>query len=320
MKTKVKKTRSQLPGAWVVNPNDKGRKSIKGGSVYLENEEEFMIELFNPLKKCVLADIRLNGESISETGLMIRPGQREYLDCFVDSRKKFIFKTYSVEDTSESMEAIVDNGMLEIFFYKEETATFKDWKDRYRPRVIREYYPWYVPYNPYPYNPSPFYYNTCFGGSTTGNAIGVSTTTTGYSSSSGNVSNLQGDVTYTSNCNLSYNASSGEIETGRIENGEKSKQKFKEVDMDFEKNYIHHLVYKLLPESRKPVEVKTKKMDSIKIPLIESLEDKEFRKKLFNMYEDDTIELIKKLADLKDAGILTEDEFKSKKENLLARI
>jgi hypothetical protein len=32
------------PSAWIVTPNDKGRKSIKSGKVFLEDKEEFEIE------------------------------------------------------------------------------------------------------------------------------------------------------------------------------------------------------------------------------------------------------------------------------------
>ena len=112
-----------LPGAWIVNPKDRGRKSIKNGKVYLDDNTEFLIEIHNPLKECILSDIRLNGQSISKTGLVIKPGQRIYLDCFVDDKKKFIFKTYEVENTSESKEAIEKNGLFEICFSSTKSRT-----------------------------------------------------------------------------------------------------------------------------------------------------------------------------------------------------
>ena len=81
MKVKQKKG-TDLPSAWIVNPKDKGRKSIKGDKIYLDDNQEFEIEIHNPLKESVLADIRLNGSSIAKTGLVVKPGQRVYLDCF----------------------------------------------------------------------------------------------------------------------------------------------------------------------------------------------------------------------------------------------
>ena len=94
MKTKETKG-TNLPGAWIVNPKDKGRKPIKSGNIYLENNEEFSIEIFNPLKECVLADIRLNNQSISKTGLVNKPGQRSSffklmrLKCLMRLKKQF---------------------------------------------------------------------------------------------------------------------------------------------------------------------------------------------------------------------------------------
>mgnify|MGYP000244376206 CR=1 FL=1 len=59
---------STKPNAWIVSSNDRGRKSIKNGKVFLTDGDEFEIELFNPLTVSVLADIKLNGQSISKTG------------------------------------------------------------------------------------------------------------------------------------------------------------------------------------------------------------------------------------------------------------
>jgi hypothetical protein len=44
---------------------------------YLQNQE-FAIELFNPSKK--IAKISLNGDYISQGGLVLKPGQRVFLD------------------------------------------------------------------------------------------------------------------------------------------------------------------------------------------------------------------------------------------------
>ena len=91
------------------------------------------------------------------------------------------------------------------------------------------------------------------------------------------------------------------IETGRVEKGEKSKQKFDTIDMDFDNYYISSTILELLPESRKPVD--TKKL-------------KKKEKKASN----ETIDLIKKLADLHSAGILNDNEFLEKKKELLSKI
>jgi hypothetical protein len=328
MKVKQKKG-TNLPGAWIVNPKDKGRKSIKGDKIYLDNGQEFEIEIFNPLKESVLADIRLNGNSICKTGLVVKPGQRIYLDCFVDDRKKFIFQTYNVDGTQESLDAIADNGLMEVFFYKEQAVTLQNWNDRFHKVIIHEYHPVYYPVYPrwYPtYYPIGTGINTCMSsGTVTINSVNSSDVYGGvlnngsYGSSITNCSLNSASLTSGNAC---YNSPvGGSLETGRVEKGEKSDQQFVDVDMEFEKNYIHHLVFQLLPESRKPVSAS----DVAKL-----LNNDTTKKKKSgtsgnwpHQYETNTdkvVELIKKLGELHSAGILTDEEFSNKKSELLSKI
>ena len=298
-KTIAKKT--SKPGAWIVSPKDKGRKSIKSGKVFLNDEEDFEIELFNPLTVSVLADIKLNGESISKTGLVLKPGQRIYLDCFIDDRKKFKFSTYQIENSEESIEAIQKNGLLEVFFYKEDVITLDNWKSKFDKIIIEKWYqPYYYPV--YPSYPKIWYGTTVGTGGTgvinTNSSMSNNKTTTNsyYSNNCSYASNVD-----LSNLNVSNSISSNmnpinSIETGRVEKGEKSSQKFTEVDIDFENQYITSTIIQILPESRKPVDTKeifNKKIGEIKVKS-ESCQ---------------IIELIKKLSDLHKAGILTDSEF-----------
>ena len=301
---KTSRREVKAPSAWVVAPKDRGRKSVKfetksdtetKGKVYLNDGEEFQIELHNPLTECALADIKLNGNSISKGGLVLRPGERFYLDCFIDDKKKFIFSTYEVEDTDDSMESIAMNGLLEVFFYKESAKSI----DRSRLNKViveRHYYPYHTGWQTTPWYTTPNIYCN------TGN-IGTTFTNTGssnatYTSSYINLNNLTGSLT-TGNNTIPINSI---IETGRIEKGENSEQKFDEVDMDFDNFYISSTVLELLPESRRPIETK------------------ELKEKPEQKQQIDVIEMIKKLADLRDAGILTEEEFSEKKSELLGRI
>lgn len=307
---KTSRREVKAPSAWVVAPKDRGRKSVKfdtksdtetKGKVYLNDGEEFQIELHNPLTECALADIKLNGNSISKGGLVLRPGERFYLDCFIDDKKKFIFSTYEVEDTDDSMESIAKNGLLEVFFYKESVKSI----DRSRLNKViveRHYYPYQT--NPYwqtiPWYTTPnIYCNTGnIGGTFTTNMPPCNTT---YTSSSINLNNLTGSLT-TGNNAIPINSINSNIETGRIEKGENSDQKFDDVDMDFDNFYISSTLLELLPESRRPIETK------------------ELKEKPEQKQQIDVIEMIKKLADLRDAGILTEEEFSEKKSELLGRI
>lgn len=297
---------STKPSAWIVTPNDKGRKSIKSGKVFLEDKEEFEIELFNPLTVSVLSDIKLNGQSISKTGLVLKPGQRVYLDCFIDDKKKFIFSTYEIDGGQESLDATQNNGLLEVFFYKEDVITLDNWRSRFDRVIVEKYYPVYYP-NTYPWNN--IYCGGSFGtgGTTTltNGIIGTTTTTiNAYYPSNSNV-----NCSYTSNVDLSNSnmTSINSIETGRVEKGEVSKQKFTEIEMDFEKNYISSTIIQILPESRKPVETK-------------EIKNKINAKDILIRESDEVITLIKKLADLHSAGILTDEEFSNKKTELLSKI
>jgi hypothetical protein len=297
-------SKNSKPNAWIVSTKDRGRKSIKGGKVFLNNEEEFEIELFNPLTVSVLADIKLNGQSISKTGLVIKPGQRVYLDCFIDDRKKFKFSTYEIEANLESINATQNNGLLEVFFYKEDVITLDNWQRRFDRIIVEKHYP----YNPYPWYNQPWYSPNVYCGTTIGTSV-ISTNTALYSS------NNNIGCSYTSNVDLSNLNIDGtinltpinSIETGRVEKGEKSKQKFTEVDIEFEKNYIASIIIQILPESRKPAEVKDIK-GGIKA------------KDIFKRETDEIIDLIKKLGELHSAGILTDDEFSEKKSELLSKI
>jgi hypothetical protein len=307
---------SAKPSAWIVSPNDKGRKSIKSGKVFLNDGDEFEIELFNPLTVSVLADIKLNGQSISKTGLVVKPGQRVYLDCFIDDKKKFKFSTYEIENSGEALDATQNNGLLEVFFYKEDVITLDNWKSKFDRIIVEKWYPVYYPSYPvYPYYNRPsIWYGTnspTIGGScvTTNlnNSIIGTTTTNTYSSN--NLINCS----YTSDVNVPYggttvnNLFSNSLETGRVEKGEVSKQKFTEIEMDFEKNYISSTIIQILPESRKPVETK-------------EIKNKINAKDILIRESDEVITLIKKLADLHSAGILTDDEFSEKKSELLSKI
>lgn len=266
MKAQQRSATDQKPSAWIVNPKDRGRKSIKtGNKIYLEDGKSFEIELFNPLTEAVLSEIKVNGKSVSSTGLVIRPGERCYLDCFIDDKKKFVFKTYEVEDTKESKDAISKNGLVEIFFYKEETLHLPKWKEKVVPVYYPVYpylqYPWSYPYLQYPW---PQYY----GGITTTGGYGSLT----VSNSSSNLAiNCNSGYTGISTCNAFYSSSnivpdveyaninslsSPLMETGRVERGESSSQKFEDIEMNFETYCISNVIYHLFPESQKPIEVK----------------------------------------------------------------
>ena len=252
------KTTQNLPCGWIVNPKDKGRRSIKSDNkIYLEDNSEFEIELFNPLTSSVLCDIKVNGNSISKNGLVLRPGERFYLDCFLDNKKKFIFNTYFVDNLEESKKAISNNGVIEIFFYKESVDLFKIHNNYYYYPYYYQFPTWYVKSI---YNATPVYNATVT--YTQGNNFNVNMEKyQGYCNGIARSTNDYGTLRATTNTSTIYLSNlnsniTNQVETGRVEGGSMSSQVFGEVDMNFQTNYISSVVYKILPESKKPIETK----------------------------------------------------------------
>jgi len=87
---------------------------------YLQKGQEFQIELYNPTQGTVLAKIFLNNTAISQGGLVLKPGQRVFLDRYLDVAKKFLFDTYEVSNSEETKKAIEKNGDFKVEFFKEQ--------------------------------------------------------------------------------------------------------------------------------------------------------------------------------------------------------
>ena len=99
----------------------KGKQRLKQhiDTVYLKNGDEFEVELFNPTHNKVLAKIEMNGNSIGN-GIILRPGERVFLERYLDEAKKFLFETYVVNGNNEEVkQAIANNGDVVIKFYDE---------------------------------------------------------------------------------------------------------------------------------------------------------------------------------------------------------
>lgn len=222
----------------------KNKQRIKqfGQNVYLKDGSEFEIELYNPSRQTVLSKIKINGEFINGGGIILRPGERVFLERYIDVPRKFKFETYSVDSTNETMNAIANNGDVEILFYEEQEIFTLG------------------------LNPSITYGSCKYGDYTT--TIGNNFyTTNGVDFATGN-SNIH--LTSTS-LSFSNNATprsskyekrekperrlkSKSVETGRVEKGSSSDQSFKTVSKNFNSWTVSTSVWKLLPESQRPVE------------------------------------------------------------------
>lgn len=240
-------------------------------SYYLQSGQEFQIEIFNPTTEVVLAKITLNNKALSQGGLVLNPGQRVFLDRYLDVAKKFLFDTYEVENTNEVKKAIENNGDVKVEFFRER---------------IQQYYSGTLTLQggatfggsfggPTWTTNTGGYVNDINGTCTTGNAsftttsansIGTLSNTSGvantafYNSSATMDSLSLGDVTYSQRTEpikkgglktLRSMVKSKTMETGRVEQGSSSDQKFTTVNKDFEYFAFHTVEYKLLPVSQK---------------------------------------------------------------------
>lgn len=201
--------------------------------VYLNDKQEFTLEIYNPTQSTILAKIKLNDKYISSSGLVLRPGERIYLDRFLDDAKKFMFDTYEVSNNPTNQKAIEKNGLVSVEFYNEYTPT----------------YTYYGVTTTWVTNPGTFTIQTGSPLINLPGTIGNGNITFGTSSS--------GNLTYTNTTasgTLSSVNNSKSIETGRVEKGSNSNQKFDGVNMSFTSWMFKSVEYQILPKSQKPVE------------------------------------------------------------------
>jgi len=208
------------PSAFVT----RGRQRVKqytNYTVYLNNGEEFEIELYNPTNKKVLAKIELNGVSLG-SGIVLRPGERVFLERHLDESRKFIFETYVVDDNNNNRKAIENNGNVVIEFYSEKDPLIPSWTYTY----------------------------------SSGQEYG------GYQYNDINHSTPYNNLTYDGQASCFYSQSSSpkksvvlgslrSIETGRIEKGSHSKQGFGYDNTSFNSFYSWRTEWKILPTSQK---------------------------------------------------------------------
>ena len=249
--TYVVKSETEFPQAWVAIKRNRQKIYNKGGKtqVYLKDGQEFQIELFNPTQTRYLVKFKINGNYQADRGLILNPGQRYFLDRFIDDDKKLEFSTYEIEDSKAAKKAIEKNGLLEVEFYAE---TFLHGNIISYPRIYTTPN-WSQPI--WTTNPHQFW-----GGTSAGifNNAGGSSTLTLAGSTVNNITYTSGTVacgtTYTSSANYSSVVNDASIETGRVEKGEKSDQKFEEGYGTFGSWASYTTTVQIIPLSQKPAE------------------------------------------------------------------
>lgn len=210
---------------------NKSRIKKYDDKLFLNDKENFEIELFNPDQYKVLVKIKLNGNYISTAGLILNPGERVFLDRFIDTNNKFVFESYQVDNTSESKNAIQLNGNVEIQFYAETRPFINFTGNVFNPNYQYNQHLDITPVN-YPYSTTDIKFNSLSGSLRSG----ITFSTAGFT-----------------NSDLKLSQSDNKIETGRIEMGEQSDQTFISGHGTFNQFTSTIISYKLLPSSQKPL-------------------------------------------------------------------
>jgi len=198
-------------------------QNSKQPTYYLKDGTEFQIELFNPKTEPILAKIEINGKLISQSGLILNPGQRVFLDRYIDIAKKFKFETYDVNNTEEVKKAIANNGNIKVSFYHEFIPINITWVKPIS--TYRIYNEWNQPI--------------------------YGTPNTDYT-----IYNSQSEtIFYSAAINPEPVKASKSMETGRVEMGSTSEQQFETVDKEFNTYPFLNIEFKVMPESTKPTTV-----------------------------------------------------------------
>ena len=222
-------TQTSNPTAFVT----KNKQRIKQfeGQVYLNDGDEYQIEIFNPQPKHILAKIKVDNTYLSGGGIVLRPGERVFLERFLDSNNKFVFRTYEVGKEAVNVGAIDNNGYVEIQFFAEYVSSSLQHSG-------------FTTYgsgnNTYTTLPNTF----------TTNTLGISgiTNTAYYSSNTGT---LTTNISNAVNTFTGPNIRSSKIETGTTEKGDSSSQQFTSSDRSFNSYSFHNVAWRILPTSTK---------------------------------------------------------------------
>ena len=211
--------------------------------VYLKDGDEFQIQLFNPKTTTIAAEILINGVSCGSK-LVLRPGERVWLERYLDRSNKFKFTTYEVDDSSESADAIKNNGKIEVKFYNEIVKKNITWRvidSLIEPHVLysKEYSDCSSSPRVYYSNATTAVDNTCLGSSITTADI------SNHSCLSAEAATCTHDVKTTVVNSIK--------ETGIIEDGSHSNQGFKTINKEFDYYPFNTERIQIYPVSQKPV-------------------------------------------------------------------
>lgn len=227
--------------------------------VYLKDGDEFQIQIFNPYQYVIGVSFTFNSDNVDNSKLLVlKPGERVWLDRYLNENKKMKFSTYEVSNSNDVKKAIEKNGIVNIYFYKEQEKN-------------NNIYIYNTSYTAKTWEPNNVFYNyevTCANNDNTSvvnycapldcglSALVANSSASTYTScSTATISNdtLGGfaDLAKTKLGSCSFAKKS--IETGRIDKGSYSNQNFTNYYGDFENWYFKKETIKIIPESQKQI-------------------------------------------------------------------
>lgn len=235
-------TNSSKPQAFITQRKQrvkqhKTTQTLLDSIIYLNDGDNYEIELFNPKSVHLLAKIKIDGQYLPGGGIVLRPGERVFLERFLDSNNKFVFRTYEVGKEAITLGATENNGFVGIDFYTEQIQSPTYWGGNQNTLNLN---------GNITYTTTPNVFTT--------NTLGISgiTNTAYYSSNTGTLtSGINSVVTTTSNTIAGPNIRSNKIETGTTEKGESSSQQFTHSYKNFNMHSCEAVLYQILPNSQK---------------------------------------------------------------------
>lgn len=211
-------------------------KIYDNNNYYLQNGQTFEVELYNPTYVKVKAVIELDGQNVTAGGVIIKPGERLYLERFIDSNNKFLYETYDVDDSAQTQKAISKNGKVVIKFYGEEFFV------NLGSYTSNNFY--YNKPSPSTFTPQT-YFNTT-NNTTNSGTFTLTSNTLGWDN--GRVGMDMFDTLYSDTSNKTELS-----ETGRVEKGEASSQEFVLSNDKFSNYVLETVNYTISPVSKKPI-------------------------------------------------------------------
>ena len=255
-------------------------KTYQGNDIFLNNGDEFQIRLFNPLSEKIGAQVTINGKSSSHL-LVLNPGEDVVVDRFIDEQRRMIFETYQYDDGSQAARnAVANNGIIQINFHKEfvpiQWPVYNNTITTTYPSFSGSSGPYATLHNTAGIGSVNIGNSGTLGGGTTSNCFHLSAditmdmNNTVFTASSQpfvspGIYCMDKDLSFVSDEQPEIKSRSGSSrklsksilkETGRVEKGEKSDQRFKSVDIQFETYAFHTIIYHLKPMSEKNSYVK----------------------------------------------------------------